>query len=83
MGTQKKGCLPRSTLPQKETAFPDIHRIFFLMPYTILQDHLDRTLLYTLAAVGAFLIIDHCQVILHMDGVKLALFCTKGTADTS
>ena len=48
-----------------------------------LLNHLNRALLCALAAVGTFLIINHCQVILHMDGVKLTLLCTQGAADTA
>ena len=48
-----------------------------------LQNHLRRTLHRALSTVGALLIINHSQVVLHMDGVELALLGAEGTADTA
>ena len=42
-----------------------------------------RTLLCTLAATLAFLCINHCDIILHLNSFKLTLFYTEAAANTS
>ena len=48
-----------------------------------LFNNLRWTLGRTFPAVGALLIINHSQVIVHMDGIKLTLLRAEGTSDAS
>ena len=42
---------------------------FFDIDGTLLQNHLSRTLFCTFAAISTLVIVNHSQIVVHMDGI--------------
>ena len=57
--------------------------MFTLLQNNPLLNHLRRALRRTFSAVGTQRIINHSQIIFHMDCTDFTLLGTQGTSDTS